>query len=73
MKPIKSNFAVVSGLPILSGAFYLVDCLVVSTFNKHTDLPSMMRGIYAPGPAGILTTASVLLAAFWIFIFGKDR
>jgi hypothetical protein len=33
----------------------------------------MMRGIYAPGPAGILTTASALLAAIWILIFVKDK
>jgi hypothetical protein len=73
MKPLKSKQAVFCGLLILSGVFYLVDCLVVSIFDSHPDLPWIERGIYAGNPAGILTTASCLLAAFWILIFGKDK
>jgi hypothetical protein len=73
MKPLKSKRAVFCGLLILSAVFYLVDCLVVSTFNSHPDLPWIERGIYARSPAGILTTASVLVAAFWILIFGKNK
>jgi hypothetical protein len=73
MKPFKAKKAIVCGLLILSGTFYLVDCLVVSISNRHTDLPWIEKGIYAGGPAGILTTASVMLAAFWILIFGKNK
>jgi hypothetical protein len=73
MKPFKSKRAIVCGLLILSGVFFLVDCLVVSVLGKHPELPWIERGIFAGGPAGILTTASVVVAAFWILIFGKDR
>jgi hypothetical protein len=73
MKPLKSKHAVVCGLLVLSGAFYLVDCLVVSISNNHSDLPWIERGIYALNPAGILTTASCALAALWILIFVKDK
>jgi hypothetical protein len=73
MKPFQSKQAIFCGLLGLSGAFYLVDCLVVSILDKHTDLPWIERGIYAPGPAGILTTASCLIAGFWILIFLKDK
>ena len=73
MKPLRSKHALFLGLLGMSGAFYLVDCLVVSISNIHLDLPWIERGIYAPGPAGILTTASCLLAAFWILIFVKDK
>jgi len=73
MKPLRSKWAVFCGLLILSGVFYFVDCLVVSIFNSHPDLPWIERGIYAASPAGILTTVSITLAAFWILIFGKDK
>jgi hypothetical protein len=73
MKPLKSKRAVFWGLLILSGVFYLVDCLVVSIFDNHPDLPWIKRGIYAASPAGILTTGSCLIAALWILIFGKDK
>jgi hypothetical protein len=73
MKPFKGKRAIVCGLLILSGTFYLVDCLVVSISNHHPNLPWMMRGIYAPGPAGILTTVSCVIAALWILIFGKHK
>jgi hypothetical protein len=73
MKPLKSKRAVSCGLLILSAAFYLVDCLVVSVFDTHRDLPWIERGIYAGSPAGILTTASCLVAALWILIFVKDK
>jgi hypothetical protein len=73
VKPFKSKRAVVCGLLILSGVFYLVDCLVVSIFDSHPHLPWIERGIYAGSPAGILTTVSCVLAAFWILIFGKDK
>jgi hypothetical protein len=64
MKPLKSKQAVFCGLLILSGVFYLVDCLVVSIVDNHPDLPWVERGIYARNSAGILTTVSCLLAAF---------
>jgi hypothetical protein len=51
VKPLKSNQAVFFGLLILSGALYLVDCLVVSIFNNHPNLPWIERGIY---PNGVL-------------------
>ena len=73
VKRFKSKQAVFFGLLILSGVFYLVDCLVVSIFDNHLDLAWIERGIYAGSPAGILTTASILLAAFRILIFGKDK
>ena len=73
MKPFKAKQQLVCGLLILSGAFYLVDCLVVSTLNRHTDLPWIERGIYAPGPAGILTTASCVIAAFWMVLRWPGR
>jgi hypothetical protein len=73
IKPLKSKRAVFCGLLILSGVFYLVDCLVVSIFDNHPDLPWIERGIYAGNPAGILTTTSCVIAAFGILIFGKDK
>jgi hypothetical protein len=57
----------------LSGVFYLVDCLAVSIFGSHPELPWIERGIHAGSPAGILTTASCVIAAFGILIFGNDK
>jgi hypothetical protein len=71
MKPRKSKQAVFAGLLILGAVFYVVDCLVVSIFDTHPDLPWIERGIYAGSPAGILTTASCVLAAFGVLIFGN--
>jgi hypothetical protein len=73
VKPLKSKHAIFCGLLILSGVFNLVDCLVVSIFDNHPDMPWIERGIYAGSPAGILTTVSIMLAAFGILIFGKDK
>jgi hypothetical protein len=73
VKPLKSKQKVFFGLLILSGAFYLVDCLVVSIFDTRPDLPWIERGIYAASPAGILTTASCVLAAFGVLIFGNRK
>ena len=63
MKLFEGKQQVVCGLLGLSGAFYLVDCLVVSISDNHLDLPWIERGIYAGNPAGILTTVSCVLAA----------
>jgi hypothetical protein len=73
MKPLKSKQAVFFGLLILSGFFYLVDCFVVSIFDNRPNLPWIERGIHAGSPAGIVTTASCVIAAFWILLFGKDK
>jgi hypothetical protein len=73
MKPLNSKRGVFYGLLILSAVFYLVDCFVVSIFSTHSELPWIERGIYAGSPAGILTTASCVIAAFGILIFGKNR
>jgi hypothetical protein len=47
---------------IVGVLFYLIDCLVATSFTKSSlDLPWFERGIYAGGPFGIFLTFGWLL------------
>jgi hypothetical protein len=53
------------GWLIVGVFFYLVDCLVATTFS-NSSLPWFERGIYAGGPFGIFLTAS-----WFVFPLGR--
>ena len=70
MKPLKSKHAVFCGLLILSGVFYLVDCLVVSIFDSHSDLPWIEKGDLRRQPGWypdnrLLPAGRLLDSHFW--------
>jgi hypothetical protein len=47
---------------IVGVLFYLIDCLIATSFAKSSlDLPWFERGLYAGGPFGILLTVSWLV------------
>jgi hypothetical protein len=54
--------------------FYLVDCLVATSFNKTSiDIPWFERGIYAGGPFGIVLTVSWLVFPVGRVIFKRIK
>lgn len=57
----------------MSGAFYVVDCLIVLTEADRPDVPWYESGIYAGGPFGFLLTAAILVFALGVLLFAKDR
>jgi hypothetical protein len=60
-------------LLVTSGAFYVVDCLIVLTEKDRPDVPWYESGIYAGGPFGFFLTAAVLVFALGVLLFAKDR
>jgi hypothetical protein len=65
-----ARLKVFTALMVLGGAFYLVDCTIVSFSKTHPELPWLYRGVYAGGPFGILVTATCVIIGLGSLIFG---
>ena len=57
----------------MSGAFYVVDCLIVLTHKHSPDVPWYESGIHAGGPFGFAVTAAIFVFALGVLLFAKDR
>jgi hypothetical protein len=59
---------------IVGVLFYLIDCLIATSFAKSSlDLPWFERGLYAGGPFGILLTVSWLVFPVGRAIFKRIK